>query len=61
MNEQILKEHLPPPGDDSLVLVCGPPGMMEAVCGDKAKDKSQGELKGILKTLGYTPEQVFKF
>ncbi len=61
MNEQIFKEHLPPPGDDTLVLVCGPPGMMEAVCGDKAKDKSQGELKGILKAMGYTPEQVFKF
>ncbi len=35
--------------------------MMNAISGDKAKDKSQGELTGILKQLGYTPEQVFKF
>jgi hypothetical protein len=39
----------------------GPPPMMNAISGDKAKDKSQGELTGILKQLGYTPEQVFKF
>jgi hypothetical protein len=32
-----------------------------AVSGDKAKDKSQGELTGILKTMGYTADQVFKF
>ncbi len=35
--------------------------MMNAISGDKAKDKSQGELTGILKKLGYAPEQVFKF
>ena len=35
--------------------------MMNAISGDKAKDKSQGELTGILKQLGYMPEQVFKF
>lgn len=35
--------------------------MMKAVSGDKAKDKSQGELTGILKDLGYTADQVFKF
>ncbi len=39
----------------------GPPPMMNAISGDKAKDKSQGELTGILKKLGYAPEQVFKF
>ena len=39
----------------------GPPPMMNAISGDKAKDKSQGELTGILKQLGYEPEQVFKF
>jgi cytochrome-b5 reductase len=35
--------------------------MMKAVSGDKAKDKSQGELTGLLKQLGYTEQQVFKF
>ena len=35
--------------------------MMNAISGDKAKDKSQGELSGILKQLGYSADQVFKF
>jgi cytochrome-b5 reductase len=41
--------------------VCGPPGMMNHISGDKAKDRSQGELTGILKELGYTAEMVYKF
>jgi hypothetical protein len=38
-----------------------PAGMMNAVSGDKAPDKSQGELTGLLKAMGYTAEQVCKF
>ena len=34
---------------------------MKAISGDKAEDKSQGPLTGILKDLGYTSEQVYKF
>ena len=41
--------------------MCGPPPMMEHISGNKAKDKSQGELKGILKDMGYSSDQVFKF
>jgi cytochrome-b5 reductase len=44
-----------------MVFVCGPPGMMDAVSGGKAPDLSQGELKGMLKDLGYTSPMVFKF
>jgi cytochrome-b5 reductase len=36
-------------------------GMMNAVSGDKAPDKTQGELTGLLKAMGYTQEQVYKF
>jgi len=63
ITEDLLKKHLPPPsdGDTSVVFVCGPPGMMEFISGDKAKDNSQGELKGLLKRLGYQGSQVFKF
>jgi hypothetical protein len=43
------------------VFVCGPPGMMELISGNKKSPKDQGELKGILKELGYSPEQVYKF
>ena len=41
--------------------VCGPPPMMKALSGDKAQDKSQGPLSGLLKDLGFTEEGVFKF
>lgn len=56
----LLKEHMPAPEDDSLVLVCGPPGMMVAISGSKAKDFSQGEVGGALKQLGYAEKHVFK-
>ncbi len=36
-------------------------GMMAAISGDKAPDKSQGPLSGALLALGYSSEQVFKF
>jgi cytochrome-b5 reductase len=42
------------------VLVCGPPPMMNALSGPKEGSK-QGTLKGALKELGYSEEQVFKF
>ncbi|GJP75886.1 hypothetical protein CLOP_g6291, partial [Closterium sp. NIES-67] len=57
----VLRKAMPPPSDDSLVLVCGPPGMMHHVSGGKAPDKSQGEVDGLLKALGYTKDQVYKF
>jgi len=58
---ELAKKFLPGPSDEHLVLVCGPPPMMEAVSGGKAPDYSQGEVKGILKDLGYTKDQVYKF
>jgi cytochrome-b5 reductase len=33
----------------------------QAISGDKAPDKSQGELQGMLKELGYATDQVYKF
>ena len=41
-----LKSRLPAPGKDSLVMVCGPPGLMASVSGNKAPDYSQGEVVG---------------
>lgn len=57
----LLKKALPKPSADSIVMVCGPPPMMVAVSGPKAKDKTQGEVEGLLKELGYKPDNVFKF
>ncbi|KAF9566942.1 cytochrome-b5 reductase [Agrocybe pediades] len=42
------------------IFVCGPPAQVVALAGKKAGMK-QGELGGILKELGYTEDQVFKF
>lgn len=61
VSKDMVLKGLPGPAEDSLILVCGPPGMMNHISGDKAKDRSQGELSGILKDLGYTAEMVYKF
>jgi len=58
----MLRARMPPPGNDSLVLVCGPPGMMKAISGEKVSPKDQGPLTGLLaEPLGYTAAEVFKF
>jgi len=53
---------LPEPKTENVkVFVCGPPGLYKAISGQKPKPSEQGELTGILKELGYSKEQVFKF
>ena len=61
VTSEMLKEKMPPPSADNMVFVCGPPPMMNVISGNKAPDKSQGELKGLLKSLGYSSDMVFKF
>ena len=65
INPDMLKTFMPAPQEkNTKVLVCGPPPMMKAVSGDKDYSKGapqQGDLSGILKDLGYTSDQVFKF
>mmetsp|Transcript_42138 Transcript_42138/g.111324 ORF Transcript_42138/g.111324 Transcript_42138/m.111324 type:complete len:91 (-) Transcript_42138:104-376(-) len=62
LTPQSLRNALPPPGVATKIMVCGPPGMVNAVCGPKAnKGKDQGELVGHLRTLGFAADQVFKF
>ncbi|KAI0776348.1 ferredoxin reductase-like C-terminal NADP-linked domain-containing protein [Trametes elegans] len=62
VSSELVTRHLPAPtlGEKAKIFVCGPPGQVAALAGPKAGMK-QGELSGILKQLGYTPEQVFKF
>lgn len=43
------------------VFVCGKSGMLRDVCGDKAPDKSQGKVEGMLSELGYNSTNVYKF
>ncbi|KAL2891629.1 NADH-cytochrome b5 reductase 2 [Ceratocystis lukuohia] len=62
VTKELLKTTLPEPKQENIkVFVCGPPGLMNAVSGNKVSPKDQGELKGALKELGYTAEQVYKF
>lgn len=43
------------------VYVCGPPAFMNIVSGDKNEDKTQGEISGLLKEMGYDSSNVYKF
>ncbi|KAK4250775.1 NADH-cytochrome b5 reductase 2 [Corynascus novoguineensis] len=62
INKDLLKTVLPEPKNENIkIFVCGPPGMMESISGNKKSPNDQGELKGILKELGYSPDQVYKF
>lgn len=61
ITKDMVLKGMPAPSDDTLILVCGPPGMMKHISGDKAPDKSQGEVSGLLKDTGYSKEMVYKF
>jgi len=62
VSRELIKAHVPPAelGDKVKVFVCGPPGQVIAVAGKKEGMK-QGAIGGILKELGYSEDQVFKF
>lgn len=62
VSRELIKAHVPPAelGDKIKVFVCGPPGQVVAVAGKKDGMK-QGEIGGVLKELGYSEDQVFKF
>jgi len=57
----MLKKFMPMPSktdDESLlIMVCGPPGFMKLLSGEKTKDFKQGELTGLLKNLGFTEKK----
>ncbi|KAL8749355.1 MAG: hypothetical protein Q9199_007736 [Rusavskia elegans] len=58
----LLKTVLPEPKTENIkIFVCGPPGLYQAVSGMKKSPKDQGELSGMLKELGYSQDQVYKF
>ncbi|KAJ7361354.1 cytochrome-b5 reductase [Mycena albidolilacea] len=61
INADVIKKYVAPPSQErTIVFVCGPPGQVAALAGKKAGFQ-QGEIGGVLKELGYTAEQVFKF
>lgn len=62
INKELISKVAPASSEENVKLfVCGPPGLVKAISGPKKSPADQGELAGILKELGYTKDQVFKF
>ncbi|KAK6069281.1 oxidoreductase NAD-binding domain-containing protein [Seiridium cupressi] len=62
VTKDLLKTVLPEPKSENIkIFVCGPPGLYKAVSGPKVSPQDQGDLTGILKELGYSKDQVYKF
>ena len=61
INKDIINKYLPKPSNDTMIFICGPDQMYQSICGKKNADKSQGPLSGILKEMGYSNENVYKF
>ncbi|KAI9229899.1 MAG: hypothetical protein DHS80DRAFT_13235 [Piptocephalis tieghemiana] len=61
LNPKLVESWLPPPSSKRKVLVCGPDGMMRAVCGERATVERQGPVTGILGGMGYGSKDVWKF
>jgi len=61
VSKDMVQKHMPPPGPDHMVLVCGPKGMVDMVSGPKANKDAQGPLTGLLAECGYTADMVYKF
>lgn len=62
ITKELLKTVLPEPKEGNLkIFVCGPPGLYKAVSGAKKSPAEQGELTGMLKEMGYSSDQVYKF
>ena len=57
---EIIQKSFPKGSDKTRVFVCGPPGQVKAIAGAKDGPR-QGELQGVLKELGYTADDVFKY
>lgn len=68
-DEELLRRGLPPPGPDTMLLVCGTDAFVSDMAGpvqrvrtpEGKKKKVQGELCGLLKGLGYKASMVHKF
>ncbi|KAH9600707.1 Flavoprotein pyridine nucleotide cytochrome reductase-like [Trypanosoma melophagium] len=66
INEAMIRTYMPKPGQKrTKILVAGSPAMLAELAGDKVfaegKVPEQGPLLGLLKNMGYTEDQVFKY
>ena len=49
VNSDMIRDHLPAPADDTIILICGPPAMIKLACNPN------------LDKLGYKEEHRFKY
>lgn len=49
ISEDMVRDHLPPPSDDTLILMCGPPPMIQFACNPN------------LDKVGHAPSRRFTF
>lgn len=57
INREMISAFFPPPQEkNGKILVCGPPPMMKAFSGT-----SRETFSGLLKDMGYSADQVFRF
>lgn len=61
ITKEFIESHAAKPSEKTHLFVCGPPPFMKAYSGEKTSPADQGDLVGILKDLGYSKDQVFKF
>ena len=57
IGEDHVERHMPPPDEDCIIFICGPDLMYNALCGPRGDP----EVTGLLKKLGYSKPQVYKF
>ena len=58
-----MKKLLPPPNNDTLIMLCGTPGMKDIIYGPKENDINNKEriFNGYLSKLGYTKNMIYVF
>jgi len=56
ITKELITKYLPN-GDEDCIFVCGPPVMYDVICGERGDE----DVKGLLKDLGYSKKQVYKF
>lgn len=58
ITKEVVEKYLPPPEDEEFIIfVCGPPAMYNALCGPR----DEKDISGLLKDMGYSADQVYKF
>lgn len=57
IGRELVEKHMPKPGEGGIIFVCGPPAMYETICGPRHNKV----VSGLLKDMGYSNEEVYKF